>query len=140
MEKLNLNKLIANDIINYGMDNTLGTNYIVSLDTFLKDYDDETINYVKSHLSEIKEGIEQNENVADLVYDEKRQEFDMVFYFDGLLTPLEKRIYDTSKVMGYEFEIDEIRNISYEIENSEMYDCMIHDQISEASLNNGREL
>ena len=78
MEKLNLNKLIANDIINYGMDNTLGTNYIVSLDTFLKEYDDETINYVKSHLSEIKEGIEQNENVADIVYDEKRQEFDMV--------------------------------------------------------------
>ena len=44
MEKLNLNKLIANDIINYGMDNTLGTNYIVSLDTFLKDYDDKSIN------------------------------------------------------------------------------------------------
>ena len=51
MEKLNLNKLIANDIINYGMDNTLGTNYIVSLDTFLKDYDDETITNVSTTFS-----------------------------------------------------------------------------------------
>ena len=31
MEKLNLNKLIANDIVNYGMDKTTSFNYIVSL-------------------------------------------------------------------------------------------------------------
>ena len=33
-----------------------------------------------------------NENVADLEYDEERQEFNLVFYYDQLLTQLEKTI------------------------------------------------
>ena len=49
MEKLNLNKLIANDIVNYGMDKTTSFNYIVSLNDFLDDYDEESIIYIKSH-------------------------------------------------------------------------------------------
>ena len=40
MEKLSINKLIANDIVNYGMDRTMSFNYIVSLDSFLDDYDE----------------------------------------------------------------------------------------------------
>ena len=43
MEKLNLNKLIANDIVNYGMDKTTSFNYIVSLNDFLDDYDEESL-------------------------------------------------------------------------------------------------
>ena len=84
MEKLNLNKLIANDIVNYGMDKTTSFNYIVSLNDFLDDYDEESIDYIKSHISDIIEAVHQNENVADLQYDEARQEFNMVFYFNGL--------------------------------------------------------
>ena len=83
MEKLNLNKLIANDIVNYGMDKTTSFNYVVSLNDFLDDYDDESRDYIKSHINEIIDAVHQNENVAQLDYDEKRQEFDMVFYFDG---------------------------------------------------------
>ncbi len=64
MEKLNLNKLIANDIVNYGMDKTTSFNYIVSLNDFLDDYDDETIEYIKSHMNEIIEGVNKNENFA----------------------------------------------------------------------------
>ena len=36
--KMNLNKLIANDIVNYGMDKTSSFNYIVSLDSYIYDY------------------------------------------------------------------------------------------------------
>ena len=86
MEKLNLNKLIANDIVNYGMDKTTSFNYVVSLNDFLDDYDDESRDYIKSHINEIIDAVHQNENVAQLDYDEKRQEFDMVFYFDGLFS------------------------------------------------------
>ena len=82
MEKLNLNKLIANDIVNYGMDKTTSFNYIVSLNDFLDDYDEESITYIKSHINDIIEAVHQNENVAQLDYDEARQEFNMVFYFD----------------------------------------------------------
>ena len=39
MEKLSISKLIANDIVNYGMDKTTSFNYIVSLNDFLDDYD-----------------------------------------------------------------------------------------------------
>ena len=42
MEKLSISKLIANDVVNYGMDKTTSFNYIVSLNDFLDDYDEET--------------------------------------------------------------------------------------------------
>ena len=138
MEKLNLNKLIANDIVNYGMDKTTSFNYIVSLNDFLDDYDDETIEYIKSHINEIIDAVHQNENVAQLDYDEKRQEFDMVFFFDNLMSPLEKRIMDTGKNMGIDYELDDVRSISYDIENSDEYDDLITSSIKNHDL--GREM
>lgn len=140
MEKLNINKLIANDIVNYGMDKTTSFNYIVSLNDFLDDYDDETRDYIKSHISGIIEAVDGNENVAQLDYDESRQEFDMVFYFDGLMSKLDKKIYDTAQTMGIDFEIDEVWEISYAIENSEEYDDLVSKQINEHSKTMGREI
>lgn len=139
MEKLSLSKLIANDIVNYGMDKTTSFNYIVSLNDFLDDYDDETINYIKSHINEIIDDVHQNENVAQLNYDEKRQEFDMVFYYDELLTPLEKEIANKAKEMGYEFEIDELRGMSYQIKNLYTYNELIEDQIKN-NIDHGKEI
>ena len=140
MEKLNLNKLIANDIVNYGMDKTTSFNYIVSLNDFLDDYDEDTCNYIKSHINEIISDVEGNENVAQLDYDESRQEFDMVFYFDGLFSKLDKKIYNLSQEMGIEFEPDEVWEISYDIENSEEYNDMITSVVKEKSKNMGREI
>lgn len=140
MEKLNLNKLIANDIVNYGMDKTSSFNYIVSLNDFLDDYDDETRDYIKSHINGIIDAVHGNENVAQLDYDAKRQEFDMVFYFGGLMTKLDKKIYETSQNMGIDFEIDEVWEISYDIENSDEYDNMVINQINEHFKTMGREI
>lgn len=140
MGKLNLNKLIANDIVNYGMDKTSSFNYIVSLNDFLDDYDDETRDYIKSHINGIIDAVHGNENVAQLDYDEKRQEFDMVFYFDGLMSKLDKKIYEASQNMGIDFEIDEVWEISYDIENSDEYDNMVINQINEHFKTMGREI
>src|SRR5574344_1464092 len=140
MEKLNLNKLIANDIVNYGMDKTTSFNYIVSLNDFLDDYDDESRDYIKSHINEIIDAVHQNENVAQLDYDEKRQEFDMVFYFDGLFSELEKKIYNTARGMGFDFELETIYEMSYDIEKSEEYTNLIKSNILEKWKTNGREL
>ena len=140
MEKLNLNKLIANDIVNYGMDKTASFNYIVSLNDFLDDYDDDSRDYIKSHISEIIDAVEQNENVAQLDYDDKRQEFDMVFYFDGLFNKLEKKIYSTSQEMGIDFEPEDVWQISYDIENSEDYNEIIKSHIKDRFKYSGREL
>ena len=140
MGKLSLSKLIANDIVNYGMDKTTSFNYIVSLNDFLDDYDEDTCNYIKSHINEIISDVEGNENVAQLDYDESRQEFDMVFYFDGLFSKLDKKIYNLSQEMGIEFEPDEVWEISYDIENSEEYNDMITSVVKEKFKNMGREI
>ena len=140
MEKLSISKLIANDVVNYGMDKTTSFNYIVSLNDFLDDYDDESRDYIKSHITEIIEAVHNNENVAQLDYDDKRQEFDMVFYFDGLFNKLEKKIYSTSQDMGIDFEPEDVWQISYDIENSEEYDNLVKKQINEKYKDCGREL
>ncbi len=140
MGKLSLSKLIANDIVNYGMDKTTSFNYIVSLNDFLDDYDEDTCNYIKSHINEIISDVEGNENVAQLDYDESRQEFDMVFYFDGLFSKLDKKIYNLSQETGIEFEPDEVWEISYDIENSEEYNDLIINAVKEKSKNMGREI
>lgn len=138
MEKLSISKLIANDVVNYGMDKTTSFNYIVSLNDFLDDYDEDTRSYIKSHINDIIDAVHQNENVAQLDYDEKRQEFDMVFFFDNLMSPLEKRIMDTGKNMGIDYELDDVRSISYDIENSDEYDDLITSSIKNHDL--GREM
>ena len=140
MEKLSISKLIANDIVNYGMDKTTSFNYIVSLNDFLDDYDEETCNYIKSHINEIISDVETNENVAQLDYDESRQEFDMVFYFDGLFSKLDKQIYNLSQEMGVEFEPNEVWEISYDIENSEEYNDLIINAVTTKSKTMGREI
>lgn len=140
MEKLNLKKLIANDIVNYGMDKTTSFNYIVSLNDFLDDYDEESITYIKSHINDIIDAVHQNENVAQLDYDEARQEFNMVFYFDGLFSKLDKKIYNLSQEMGIDFEPEEVWEISYDIENSEEYNDLITSAIKENSKTKGREI
>lgn len=140
MEKLSISKLIANDIVNYGMDKTTSFNYIVSLNDFLDDYDEETCNYIKSHINEIISDVEGNENVAQLDYNESRQEFDMVFYFDGLFSKLDKQIYNLSQEMGVEFEPNEVWEISYDIENSEEYNDLIINAVTTKSKTMGREI
>ena len=140
MEKLSLTKLIANDIVNYGMDKTMNFNYIVSLSDFLDEYDEDTCNYIKSHINEIIDDVRTNENVADLEYDESMQEFNMVFYYDHLLNSLEKNNLNTANDLGYEFEVDELREMSYEIENSNEYKNLINKIILNNSKNSEVEL
>ena len=139
MEKLNINKLIANDIVNYGMDRTMSFNYIVSLDSFLDDYDEDTCNYIKAHLSEIIGDVHQNENVAQLDYDEKRQEFDMVFYYDNLLSPIEKQMINIGKEKGVEFEYEDLKSMSYDFEESDEYKDLLNNFVDN-KLDLGREM
>ena len=139
MEKLSINKLIANDIVNYGMDRTMSFNYIVSLDSFLDDYDEDTCNYIKAHLSEIIDDVHQNENVAQLDYDDKRQEFDMVFYYDNLLNPIEKQMIDIGKEKGVEFEYEDLKSMSYDFEESDEYKELLNNFIDN-KLDLGKEM
>lgn len=110
-------KLIANDIVNYGMDQTSNFNYIVCLDSYIDDFDEESKNYIYNHLEEICDDITNNENVADLHYDKNKREFDMVFYWGNLMDATEKYVADIIDDIGEKdrFVLEDIKEIAESI-------------------------
>ena len=115
--KMTLCKLIANDIVNYGMDQTSNFNYIVCLDSYIDDFDEESKNYIYNHLEEICDDISNNENVADLHYDKNKREFDMVFYWGNLMDATEKYVSDIIDDLGEKdrFVLEDIREIAKDV-------------------------
>lgn len=115
--KMTLCKLIANDIVNYGMDQTSNFNYIVCLDSYIDDFDEESKNYIYYHLEEICNDISNNENVADLHYDKNKREFDMVFYWGNLMDATEKYVADIIDDLGEKdrFVLEDIREIAEDV-------------------------
>lgn len=115
--KMTLCKLIANDIVNYGMDQTSNFNYIVCLDSYIDDFDEESKNYILNHLDEICDDISNNENVAELDYDKTNREFDMVFYWGNLMDSTEKYVADIIDDLGEKdrFVLEDIREIAGDV-------------------------
>lgn len=115
--KMSICKLIANDIVNYGMDQTSNFNYIVCLDSYIDDFDVESKNYIYNHLEEICDDITNNENVADLNYDKSKREFDMVFYWGNLMDATEKYVADIIDDLGERdrFVLEDIREIAEDV-------------------------
>ena len=115
--KMTICKLIANDIVNYGMDQTSGFNYIVFLDSYIDDFDQEAKDYIYNHLDEICDDISNNENVADLHFDKNNKEFNMVFYWNNLMSDTEKYVHDIITDMNEQdrFELDDIREIALDL-------------------------
>lgn len=115
--KMSICKLIANDIVNYGMDQTSNFNYIVCLDRYIDDFDVESKNYIYNHLEEICDDITNNENVADLNYDKSKREFDMVFYWGNLMDATEKYVADIIDDLGEKdrFVLEDIREIAEDV-------------------------
>ncbi len=114
---MTLCKLIANDIVNYGMDQTNNFNYIVCLDSYIDDFDEESKNYIYNHIEEICNDIGNNENVAELNYDKNKREFDMVFYWGNLMDATEKYVADIIDDIGEKdrFVLEDIREIAEDI-------------------------
>lgn len=115
--KMTICKLIANDIVNYGIDQTSGFNYIVCLDSYIDDFDQEAKDYIYNHLDEICDDISNNENVADLYFDKNNKEFNMVFYWNNLMSDTEKYVHDIITDMNEQdrFELDDIREIALDL-------------------------
>ena len=115
--KMSICKLIANDIVNYGMDQTSNFNYIVCLDSYIDDFDEESKKYIYNHLEEICDDITNNENVADLHYDKNKREFDMVFYWGNLMDATEKYVADIIDDLGEKdrFVLEDIREIAEDV-------------------------
>lgn len=115
--KMSICKLVANDIVNYGMDQTSNFNYTVCLDSYIDDFDEESKNYIYNNLEEICDDITNNENVADLHYDKNKREFDMVFYWGNLMDATEKYVADIIDDLGEKdrFVLEDIREIAEDV-------------------------
>lgn len=115
--KMTICKLIANDIVNYGMDQTNNFNYIVCLDSYIDDFDEESKDYIYNHIEEICNDISNNENVAELNYDKNKREFDMVFYWGNLMDATEKYVADIIDDIGEKdrFVLEDIKEIAESI-------------------------
>lgn len=133
--KLSINKLIANDIINYGMDQIMemedgnSANYIVSLDTYLNDFDEDTKKYILENIDKIIEDIEASECVLDLVVDKDKNNIDlnMIFYWENLLTEIDKKVDATAKILGVEMDLKDIKKMSADIlDDDEFNDDLIN--------------
>ena len=116
-QKLTINKLIANDIINYALDDAVCENYIISLNTYLEDFDENTKKYVKDNIDNIINDLEENECVLDLVTVKKDNdiEFNFIFYWSKILNQIEHIVYDKSRELNIDLEYEDITAIAEDI-------------------------
>ena len=115
--KMTINKLIANDIINYGMSQTSNFDYSVYLDSYIDDYDLESQNYILNNLEDICSAISKNENISYFNYNKENKEFDMAFYWNNLMNDTEKYVYDIISDLkeSDRFELEDIREIAMDL-------------------------
>lgn len=128
--KMTLNKLIANDIINYGMDQTTNFNYSVYLDEYIDEYDEEGKKYILEHLDEISDAISNNENISyySLEEDEKLGKyFDMVFFWGKLLNSTEMIVLKNADLFKIDLNLEDVREIASElVDDDDFNDALIN--------------
>ncbi len=138
--KLTINKLIANDIINYAMDNAISENYNVSLNTYLNDFDDESKKYILKNIDTITEDIRQSENVLDLVVQKENNNtiFDMIFYWEKLLNQVEHIVLDNAKLFKIDLDFEDIQEIANDIIDDDEFNNDLIARLK--NYDNGKEI
>ena len=146
--KLSINKLIANDIINYSMDQIAqiedgnNANYTVSLGTYLKDFEEDTQNYILKNIDSIIEDINSSECVLDLEVEkeDKNINLNMIFYWEKLLNEIDKKIDSTARSMGVEMDLKDIKEISADILDDDAFNDDVISRIKYFNNKHDKEL
>ena len=135
--KLTINKLIANDIINYSMDQTKKSNYILHLNSYLDDFDDESKEYILKNIDIINKDIEYSENISDLSISGtgKNRKYNMIFNENELLSDFEKLIKYYAEERKITLTDEKIKSISDDILNSSYFKEKTIDLIYEYAKN-----
>lgn len=115
MNKDYINNLIANDIVDYGINHTTTFNYVVYLDEYVNKIDKSSKDYVEKNLNDIKEKLEKNNKVSDLYFNENDKSFDMVFYIKYVLNQVENLVYKNAELLEKKLSIDDVKNIAQEL-------------------------
>ena len=133
--KLTINKLIANDMINYGLDQATSKNYVMNLKTYLDDFDEEAKEYVLKNLDVINKDIEYSENIEDLSISGsgKNKRYIMSFNYGSMLNELERLIKFYADENNVEIDYYKIKDIAEEILHSSLLKDKIIDMINSNS-------
>lgn len=137
--KLTINKLIANDIINYGLEHTDSFNYSVSLKEYLNEYEKKEQEYVLENLEEIFNDIGASEVVAEVTIEEydNDKHFYMTYYWESVLDETEKKILEVSNSLNKVLEYEDIKDIADDL----LFDNEINDKLIDKVKNyNSRDM
>lgn len=137
--KLTINKLIANDIINYGLEHTDSFNYLVSLKEYLKEYEEQDQEYILKNLDSICDDISKSEVVAELSLEEydNDKHFYMTYYWGSVLDETEKKILEIANSLNKVLEYEDIKDIADDL----LFDNEINDKLIDKVKNyNSRDM
>ena len=140
--KLTINKLIANDIINYSMDQTKKSNYVLNLNNYLNDFDDESKEFILKNIEIINKDIEYSDNISDLAINGsgKNRKYIMTFNNNELLNDFEKLVKYYAEERKVSLTYEKIKNISEDILNSSYFKEKTIDLIYEYAKGDDLEL
>ena len=80
-EKLNINKLIANHIIETGINDTCSFNYIVYLDSYLEEYDTDTQKYILDNKDNIHIEAQNADEILYRIIEECKLDFEKIIKY-----------------------------------------------------------
>lgn len=129
--KLTLNKIIANDIVEYALSDAISENYILSLDTYLDKCDYSTRTYISKNINSIIDNIYANEKIVDLEVDKETKELDMIFFWENLMTDFEKNVYDKARGLNISLDYNDVKDIADKVLNSKTLNKELVDEIKE---------
>lgn len=129
--KLTLNKIIANDIVEYALSDAICENYILSLDTYLNKCDYSTRTYISKNMNSIIDNIYANEKIVDLEVDKETKELDMIFFWENLMTDFEKNVYDKARGLNISLDYIDVKDIADKVLNSKTLNKELVDEIKE---------
>ncbi len=134
MKTTSLVKLIANDIVHIGIDDTLNMNYILGLNEYIDDFDNESQDYIKSHLNQIINEIRNNEYIADVDYNQDENTVDMVFYINSVTDRIEKVIYNIGLKNGNEYDVEKLHTLSENLINDSKFNNYIEKELIDKNM------
>lgn len=129
--KLTLNKIIADDIVEYALSDAISENYILSLDTYLNKCDYSTRTYISKNINSIIDNIYANEKIVDLEVDKETKELDMIFFWENLMTDFEKNVYDKARGLNISLDYNDVKDIADKVLNSKTLNKELVDEIKE---------
>lgn len=120
---LTINKLIAQDIINFGMEHTDSFNYSVSLQNYLSEYNETEQKYILDNLESICDAISKSEVIAEFSLEDDGDDKDlyMTYYWGYLLNDIEKIVCENANRLDVKLEFEEIKDIASDLVDDDAF-------------------